>query len=54
MLWCCAGVALAAALLALAFLPRSAGAPAETADQPAPQASPAGAPVMASDPARTQ
>src|SRR5580658_6123059 len=49
MLWCCAGVALAAALLALAFLPRSAGAPTETADQPAPQASPAGAPVMASD-----
>ena len=31
MLWCCAGIALAAALLALAFLPRSAGAPAETA-----------------------
>jgi DHA2 family multidrug resistance protein-like MFS transporter len=54
MLWCCAGVALAAALLALAFLPRSAGAPTETADQPAPQASPAGAPVMASDQARTQ
>jgi DHA2 family multidrug resistance protein-like MFS transporter len=54
MLWCCAGVALAAALLALAFLPRSAGAATETADQAAPQASLAGAPVMASDQARTQ
>jgi MFS transporter, DHA2 family, multidrug resistance protein len=54
MLWCCAGVALAAALLALAFLPRRAGAPDETAGQPAPQASPAGAPVMASDQARTE
>ncbi len=60
MLWCCAGIALAAALLALAFLPRHAGAPDEAsgaggaAAQPAPEASPAGAPVMASDPARTQ
>jgi DHA2 family multidrug resistance protein-like MFS transporter len=56
MLWCCAGIALAAALLALAFLPRRAGAPGEAAPagQPLPEASPAGAPVMASDPARTE
>jgi DHA2 family multidrug resistance protein-like MFS transporter len=40
MLWCCAGIALAAALLALAFLPRQAGAPG--AEVPA--AEPAGAP----------
>ncbi len=34
MLWCCAGIALAAALLALAFLPRRAGAPGKPpADQ---------------------
>ena len=37
MLWCCAGIALAAALLALAFLPRRAGTPAEAAVQPAPE-----------------
>jgi DHA2 family multidrug resistance protein-like MFS transporter len=30
MLWCCAGIALASALLALAFLPRRAGTPAES------------------------
>ena len=29
MLWCCAGIALAAAVLALAFLPRQAGTPGE-------------------------
>ena len=40
MLWCCAGIALAAALLALAFVPRQAGAP--VAEVPA--AEPAGAP----------
>ncbi len=62
MLWCCAGIALAAALLALAFLPQRAGAPGEQAppgeeapaDRPLTEASPAGAPVMASDPARTE
>jgi MFS transporter, DHA2 family, multidrug resistance protein len=61
MLWCCAGIALAAALLALAFLPRRAGTPGEAppAGQPLPEASPAGAPVagapvMASDPVRTE
>jgi len=42
MLWCCAGIALAAALLGLAFLPSRAGA-AEAAAQPAPEGSPAGA-----------
>ena len=31
MLWCCAAIALAAALLALAFLPRQAGAPGQEA-----------------------
>jgi MFS transporter, DHA2 family, multidrug resistance protein len=30
MLWCCAGIALTSALLALAFLPRRAGAPGES------------------------
>jgi DHA2 family multidrug resistance protein-like MFS transporter len=54
MLWCCAGIALAAALLALAFLPRRAGTPAEAAARPAPEAGPAGAPAMASDPVRTE
>jgi DHA2 family multidrug resistance protein-like MFS transporter len=60
MLWCCAGIALTAALLALAFLPRRAGTPAEAAVQPAPEggpaatAAPAGAPAMASDPVRTE
>jgi len=56
MLWCCAGIALAAALLALAFLPQQAGAPGERprAGQLVPDASRAGAPVSASDPARAQ
>jgi hypothetical protein len=58
MLWCCAGIALAAAVLALAFLPRRAGTTAEPAAQPVPDATqvgppapatPAGAPAMASD-----
>ena len=50
MLWSCAGIALAAALLALAFLPRQAGAPGEeapAADVPGaavPAAGPAGGP----------
>ncbi len=46
MLWCCAGIALAAALLALAFLPRRAGTP----DQPAPPSAPAAVP----DPVRAE
>jgi MFS transporter, DHA2 family, multidrug resistance protein len=56
MLWCCAGIALAAALLALAFLPRRAGSPGEPAPAgpPAPEASAAGAPAVAGDPARAQ
>src|SRR5580700_1788925 len=60
MLWCCAGIALAAALLALAFLPRRAGTPDEPAPPsvpaavPAATAAPAGAAAMASDPVRTQ
>jgi len=69
MLWCCAGIALAAALLALAFLPRRAGTPAEAAAQPSPEVAPgspaapaapaanaasAGAPAMASDPTGTE
>ena len=48
MLWCCAGIALAAALLALAFLPRRAGTP--TPDEPAPP----GAPAAVPDPARAE
>jgi MFS transporter, DHA2 family, multidrug resistance protein len=53
MLWCCAGIALAAALLALAFLPRRAGAPA---DSPAagPVAELAGAPATPHDSARAE
>src|SRR5580693_1692271 len=60
MLWCCAGIALAAALLALAFLPRRAGTAVDAAAQPVPEAgpaatpAPAGAPAMASDPVRTE
>jgi MFS transporter, DHA2 family, multidrug resistance protein len=42
MLWVCAGIALAAALLGLAFLPSRAGA-GEAAGQPTPKGSPAGA-----------
>ena len=38
MLWCCAGIALASALLALAFLPRQAGAPGESPQAGRPQA----------------
>jgi EmrB/QacA subfamily drug resistance transporter len=66
MLWCCAAIALAAALLALAFLPRQAGTPAAEAPAaepagvpgplpagpPAPEATAAGA--LTSDPARTE
>ncbi len=44
MLWCCAGIALAAALLALAFLPR----------QTAPQPPPAGEPTAVPAPARAE
>jgi MFS transporter, DHA2 family, multidrug resistance protein len=48
MLWCCAAIALAAALLALAFLPRQAGAPGEEAPaagvRPVPEPLPAGRP----------
>ena len=43
MLWCCAGIALAAALLALAFLPRRAG----TVDEPVPPSAPAAVPEQA-------
>jgi MFS transporter, DHA2 family, multidrug resistance protein len=50
MLWCCAGIALAAALLALAFLPRRAGGPAEAVRS----AEPAGAAAMTSDAARAE
>jgi MFS transporter, DHA2 family, multidrug resistance protein len=58
MLWCCAGIALAAALLGLAFLPGRAGA-AEAAGQPAPEQRPAGAepgvaPAVTRDAARTE
>jgi MFS transporter, DHA2 family, multidrug resistance protein len=61
MLWCCAGIAVAAALLGLAFLPQRAGAAsgqpqaggaAETG--PVPEAGPAGAPAMTRDAARTE
>ena len=66
MLWCCAAIALAAALLALAFLPRQAGAAAAEvpaaepvdaaralpAGQPTPEVTAAG--VLTSDPARTE
>ena len=44
MLWCCAGIALAAALLALAFLPR----------QTAPQPPAAGEPTAVPEPARAE
>ena len=55
MLWCCAGIALAAAVLALAFLPRRAGALGESeARQVPPSAAGAGAPVTFSDPARAE
>jgi MFS transporter, DHA2 family, multidrug resistance protein len=62
MLWCCAGVALAAALLALAFLPQRAGTPgaqpqaagAAAEADPAPGAGRAGEPVMTPDAAGTE
>jgi DHA2 family multidrug resistance protein-like MFS transporter len=38
MLWCCAGIAAASALLALAFLPRRAGAPGESPEAAPPAA----------------
>jgi MFS transporter, DHA2 family, multidrug resistance protein len=47
MLWCCAGIALAAALLALAFLPRRAGAGVAGAEA-------GGAPAASLDPARAE
>jgi len=50
MLWCCAGIALAAALLALAFLPRQAGAPG--AEVPAAELAGAPEPLPAGQPAR--
>jgi MFS transporter, DHA2 family, multidrug resistance protein len=53
MLWCCAGIALAAALLALAFLPRRAGTPADSPDA-GPVAELAGAPATPRDPARAE
>jgi MFS transporter, DHA2 family, multidrug resistance protein len=56
MLWCCAGIALAAALLALAFLPRQAGAAGESpeAGQLPPGAETAGVPATPRDPARAE
>jgi MFS transporter, DHA2 family, multidrug resistance protein len=61
MLWCCAGIALAAALLGLAFLPQRAGAAggqpqavAAAEAGPAPEAGPAGAPAMTRDAARAE
>jgi hypothetical protein len=53
MLWWCAGIALASALLALAFLPRRAGAPAETPES-GPPAETAGVPATPHDPARAE
>jgi MFS transporter, DHA2 family, multidrug resistance protein len=53
MLWCCAGIALASALLALAFLPRRAGGPAEAASAGTP-AGTAGVPTTPRDPARAE
>jgi len=50
MLWCCAGIALAAALLALAFLPRQAGVP--VAEVPATEPAAAPGPLPAGQPAR--
>ena len=56
MLWCCAGIALAAAMLALAFLPRQAGAPDESpeARQLPPGAETAGVPATPRDAARAE
>ena len=50
MLWCCAGIALAAALLALAFLPRQAGVPG--AEVPAAEPAGASEPLPAGQPTR--
>jgi DHA2 family multidrug resistance protein-like MFS transporter len=57
MLWCCAGIALAAALLALAFLPRRAGGTGEVppeAPLPAGGEVPAAAPGSSPDAGRAQ
>jgi MFS transporter, DHA2 family, multidrug resistance protein len=57
MLWCCAAIALAAALLALAFLPRQAGGPGEeasaagAASEEVPAAGAPGAQIPAAGPA---
>ncbi len=53
MLWCCAGIALASALLALAFLPRRAGAPGESPEAGLP-AEIAAAPAAPGDAARAE
>jgi len=53
MLWCCAGIALAAALLALAFLPQRAGEPGEPGEPAAGPPAAAGA-LPAPDPARAE
>jgi MFS transporter, DHA2 family, multidrug resistance protein len=53
MLWCCAGIALASALLALAFLPRRAGAPDQVAEA-GPVAELAVAPATPRNPARAE
>ncbi len=57
MLWCCAGIALAAALLALVFLPRRAGAAGEVqpeASRPAGGEVPVAAPGSARDEGRAE
>jgi EmrB/QacA subfamily drug resistance transporter len=57
MLWCCAGIAVAAALLALAFLPRRAGSAGEVppeAPLPASGAVPVAAPSSSGDAGRAQ
>jgi DHA2 family multidrug resistance protein-like MFS transporter len=53
MLWCCAGIAVASAVLALAFLPRRAGAPAESPQAGSPGEI-AGAPAAPSDSVRAE
>jgi EmrB/QacA subfamily drug resistance transporter len=53
MLWCCAGIALASALLALAFLPRRAGVPAE-APEAGPTTDASGVPATPRNPARAE
>jgi MFS transporter, DHA2 family, multidrug resistance protein len=55
MLWFCAGIALASAALALAFLPRQTVAPVAPAAPAEPaEVSPPGAPAMTQDPVRTE